>query len=209
MDTGLTDVAIQGLSGMELGDRTLVVQRASVGSKAGGGLVPNPEVPYDQMPEAMRPIQPLAMVDAQGIAAARILLMLNMVTPDELVDDEDFQDLLGDVREECSKFGSVEDLRIPRPARRGGPKYGPAAVEAAKVDEANGVGRVYVKFARPNDASTALRSLAGRSFGGRSIICTLLSEQSQTTPPLHIIFSDAQDQPAPPTDDAPPPPSGY
>ncbi|KAH7106043.1 hypothetical protein BKA62DRAFT_809497 [Auriculariales sp. MPI-PUGE-AT-0066] len=208
VETTLTDVAIQGLSGMELGDRTLVVQRASVGSKAGGGLIPNPEVPYDQMPPQLRPIVPLALSQPESLSEARVVLMLNMVTPDELVDDADFGELQDDVRDECSKFGAVEDLRIPRPSKRGGPKYGPAAMEAAKADEAAGVGRVYIKYFKPSDAQTALRSLAGRSFGGRSIICTLLTENSDTSPPLAIIFGN-DDQPAPPVDDAPPPPMGY
>ncbi|KZV92384.1 hypothetical protein EXIGLDRAFT_614425 [Exidia glandulosa HHB12029] len=199
VDPEVTDTAIQSLSGMELGDRTLAVQRASVGSKTGNGLIPNPEIPYDQI-DVPRPIMPLNEAPATD---ARILLMLNMVTPDDLFDDSEFPDLYEDIKDECGKFGAVEDLRIPRPQKRAGPKYGPGAVEAARVDEAAGVGRVYVKYYKASDASTALRSLAGRSFAGRSIIATLLSEASQASPPLSIIFSS---QPAPPPEDAPPPP---
>lgn len=201
VDPDVTETAIQSLHGMELGDRTLVVQRASVGSKTGTGLIPNPDIPYDQIGEIPRPIMPLAEAPTTD---ARILLMLNMVATDDLVDDGEFGDLYEDVKDECAKFGAVEDLRIPRPQRRSGPKYGPGAAEAQRVDEAGGVGRVYVKYYKASDASTALRSLAGRSFAGRSIIATLLSEASQASPPLSIIFSA---QPAPPSEDAPPPPS--
>lgn len=38
-----------------------------------------------------------------------------MVTPDELRDEEEYEDILEDIREECSKYGVVRSLEIPRP----------------------------------------------------------------------------------------------
>lgn len=180
---------------MELGDRTLVVQRASVGAKAGDpGMVPN--LPYDQFPELPRPIMPAG----DSTQDARILLMLNMVTSEDLVDDEEYGDIFEDVKEECTNFGPVDDLRIPRPSKRDKVKWGDgptAAQEAARIDEAAGVGRVYVKFTSATSAAAALKGLAGRSFGGRSIVATLLSEDSQTTPPLNLIFAPEPEAPPP------------
>ncbi|KAH9479575.1 Splicing factor U2AF 65 kDa subunit [Psilocybe cubensis] len=197
VDAGVTDVAIQSLNGMELGDRYLVVQRASVGAKPGTpGLMPNPNLPYDQF-EIPRPIMPAGK---DPTTDARILLMLNMVTNDDLVDDSDYGDLYEDVKEECANYGEVEDLRIPRPVKKDKSKWGESGItaqDAARLDEAAGVGRVYVKYAKPEDASKALNALAGRSFAGRSIIATLLSEDSQTTPPLHLIFAPQPDAPPP------------
>ncbi|KAG5647819.1 hypothetical protein DXG03_007742 [Asterophora parasitica] len=199
VDVNVTDVAIQSLNGMELGDRFLVVQRASVGAKPGTpGMIPN--LPYDQFPEIPRPIMPAG---SDSTADARILLMLNMVTTDDLVDDAEYGDLYEDVKEECANFGAVEDLRIPRPVKKDKSKWAPgdgghmAAQDAARVDEAAGVGRVYVKYADSQSASTAMKSLAGRSFAGRSIIATLLSEDSQTTPPLNLIFAPEPEAPPP------------
>lgn len=188
---------------MELGDRYLVVQRASVGAKPGTpGMIPN--LPYDQFPEIPRPIMPAG---ESNTSDARILLMLNMVTPDDLTDDQEYGDLYEDVKEECSSFGIVEDLRIPRPVKKDKSKWAPgesgqlATQDAVRVDEAAGVGRVYVKYGDADSASRALKSLAGRSFAGRSIIATLLSEDSQTTPPLPLIFAPQPDAPPPlPTD---------
>lgn len=198
MDPDVTDVAIQGLNGMELGDRYLVVQRASVGAKPGmPGMIPN--LPYDQFPEIPRPIMP-AGADPETLNA-RILLMLNMVTSEDLIDDQEYGDIYEDVKDECSKYGEVEDLRIPRPMKRDKSKWGDAghqaAQEALRADEAAGVGRVYVKYVDGNSATEAMKNLAGRSFAGRSIIGTLLSEDSQTTPPLSIIFAPQPDEPPP------------
>ncbi|THU99124.1 hypothetical protein K435DRAFT_508824 [Dendrothele bispora CBS 962.96] len=204
VDASVTDVAIQSLNSMELGDRYLVVQRASVGAKPGSsitGMIPNPNLPYDQFPEIPRPIMPAGETQAQD---ARILLMLNMVIADDLGDDEEYGDLYEDVKEECSNYGEVEDLRIPRPIKKDKNKWGsgePGASmdpqAAARADEAAGVGRVYVKYVNAEGANNALNALAGRSFAGRSIVATLLSEESQTTPPLNLIFAPQPEAPPP------------
>lgn len=184
---------------MELGDRYLVVQRASVGAKPGTpGMIPN--LPYDQFPEIPRPIMPAG----EGTTAdARILLMLNMVTPDDLTDDQEYGDLYEDIKKKYSNYGPVEDLRIPRPVKKDKSKWAPgevgqkSAADAVRADEAAGVGRVYVKYESSEGANHALKALAGRSFAGRSIIATLLSEDSQTTPPLNLIFAPQPDAPPP------------
>ncbi|THH05493.1 hypothetical protein EW146_g9888 [Bondarzewia mesenterica] len=129
-----------------------------------------------------------------------------MVTPDDLVDDQEYSDIMDDIREEVGNYGAVEDLRIPRPVRRDRGRWAPSeganVGDAQRVDEAAGVGRVYVKYADSIGAGAAMKALAGRAFAGRSIIATLLSEDSQTTPPLELIFAP---QPVAPQPDAPPP----
>lgn len=44
-----------------------------------------------------------------------VLCLLNMVMPEELVDDEDYEEILEDIRDECCKYGSVRSIEIPRP----------------------------------------------------------------------------------------------
>ena len=38
-----------------------------------------------------------------------------MVTPSELNDEEEYEDILEDIKEECNKHGVVKSLEIPRP----------------------------------------------------------------------------------------------
>lgn len=200
VDAEVTDVAIQGLNGMELGDRYLVVQRASIGAKSGTGMIPNPALPPEAFPSVPKPI--MAAEETNQPAHARILLMLNMVVPEDLIGDQDYEDIFLDVKDECERYGKVADLRIPRPVRKDKSKWAPgeggAAADATRQDEAAGVGRVYVKFEDHEGANEALKALAGRSFAGRSIIATLLADDSQTTPPLNLVFSE---QPPPPPPD--------
>ncbi len=44
-----------------------------------------------------------------------VLCLLNMVMPEELTDEEEYEDILEDIREECAKYGVVRSVEIPRP----------------------------------------------------------------------------------------------
>jgi splicing factor U2AF 65 kDa subunit len=76
----VTDIAVEGLNGMELGDKHLKVQRASIGLTQVSGL----EMGVNAM-------SMLAGTTSQGLDEGRVLQLLNMVTPEELIDNEDYE----------------------------------------------------------------------------------------------------------------------
>lgn len=39
--------------------------------------------------------------------ATKVVCLTQVVSPDELKDDDDYQDILEDMREECGKFGKT------------------------------------------------------------------------------------------------------
>ena len=90
-----------GLNGMQLGEKKLIVQRAALGAKNLTNMTP-------------------ATLQVPGISTAgpgkptEVLCLLNMVVPEELADEEEYEDILEDIREECSKYGEVRSLEIPR-----------------------------------------------------------------------------------------------
>jgi len=47
--------------------------------------------------------------------ATEVLCLLNMVTPEELKDEEEYDEILDDIRQECNKYGRVRSIEIPRP----------------------------------------------------------------------------------------------
>jgi len=147
-DTTITDQAIAGLNGMQLGDKKLIVQRASVGAKA-----------TTAMPLAPVQIQVPGITNAAVTAAAgnptEVLCLLNMVTPEELADEEEYEDILEDIREECSKFGAVRSIEIPRP------------VPGVEVP---GCGKVFVEFAGIPECQKAQHALTGRKFSNRVVV---------------------------------------
>lgn len=69
-----------------------------------------------------------------------------------------------DVKEECSKYGPVLEMKIPRPS--GGSR------------QSNGVGKIYVKYDNNESAAKALRALAGRKFADRTVVVTFFGEVS-------------------------------
>ncbi|KAB7495671.1 Splicing factor U2AF subunit [Armadillidium nasatum] len=137
--------AIQGLNGMQLGDKKLVVQRASVGAKDGSAMAQAPvqiQVPGLQLQSGSGP-------------ATEVLCLMNMVTCDELKEDDEYEDIVEDIREECNRYGIVRSVEIPRP------------VEGVEVP---GVGKVFVEFNSVLDSQKAQQNLTGRKFANRVVV---------------------------------------
>ncbi|KAI1768296.1 hypothetical protein GGR53DRAFT_478664 [Hypoxylon sp. FL1150] len=153
VDPAATDIAIQGLNGMLIGDKNLKVGKASVGITQVAGV--------EMSVSAMSMLAGTTAIDSEE---SRILQLLNMVTPEELMDNDDYQEICEDVQEECSKFGQVVDLKIPRPT--GGSR------------QSTGVGKIYVKFDTTASAKKALQALAGRKFADRTVVTTYFPEEN-------------------------------
>jgi len=79
VDPSATDIAVEGLNGMELGDKHLKIQRASIGIKQAPGL----EMGVNAM-------SMLAGTTSQDLEEGRVLQLLNMVTPEELIDNDEY-----------------------------------------------------------------------------------------------------------------------
>ncbi|XP_076063721.1 U2 small nuclear riboprotein auxiliary factor 50 isoform X2 [Oratosquilla oratoria] len=145
VDVSITDQAIQGLNGMQLGDKKLIVQRASVGAKNANAMAQAPvqiQVPGLQLQGGTGP-------------ATEVLCLMNMVTPEELKDDEEYEDIVEDIKEECNRYGIVRSIEIPRP------------VEGVEVP---GVGKVFVEFNSVLDCQKAQQNLTGRKFANRVVV---------------------------------------
>ncbi|KAK3586071.1 hypothetical protein CHS0354_033192 [Potamilus streckersoni] len=141
VDVTITDQACAGLNGMQLGDKKLIVQRASVGSKS-GQLSVQLQIPGLNLNQGTDP-------------PTEVLSLMNMVSPDELEDEEEYEDILEDVKEECSKYGIVRSLEIPRP------------IPGVEVP---GVGKIFVEFNSVIDCQKAQQALAGRKFSNRVVV---------------------------------------
>ena len=169
-DPTVTPVALENLNGMALNDdHTLSVSYACQGLTQTATAVENSA-------GAMGMINALAGEKSDGNARSRVLLLLNMVTGDDLMDADEYDDILQDVKTECDRFGKVLDLQIPRPLGRSG--------------EGPGVGKVFVRFENADDCEAALRQIAGRKFSERTIVASYYPEV-----PFHfsLSFTNVQD----------------
>lgn len=93
-----------------------------------------------------------------------VLLLLHMVNADELLDDDEFNDIVLDIREECEKFGKVEQIVIPRPLGKENDKD---SDEGPRVGI--GVGRIFVKYADVKGSVAARDALNGRTFNSNRV----------------------------------------
>ena len=80
IDAASTDIAVEGLNGMELINKHLKVQRASIGLTQASGL----EMSVNAM-------SMLAGTTSTDLENGRVLQLLNMVTAEELIDNEDYE----------------------------------------------------------------------------------------------------------------------
>lgn len=155
LDPSVTDIACEGLNGMEIGDKKIIMQRASVGCVKG----------YPAMGATVPVATPTSMnflsAGTTTLELSSVLLFLNMVTPEELEDDEEFEDILLDVKEECEKYGEILEIKVPR-LRDG-------------VDLTH-VGKIFVRFKTQDQSTAALRSLAGRKFADRTVLGSYFPE---------------------------------
>lgn len=103
-----------------------------------------------------------AATAAPTSTASTVLVLTNMCTVEELKNDEDFEDIMIDTKEECEKFGTVVSVKIPRPASDG------AAVP--------GLGKVFVLFDSLESSIKAQGALHGRLFDNRSVDASYLTE---------------------------------
>eukprot|EP01098_Paradermamoeba_levis_P016345 TRINITY_DN8785_c0_g1_i1.p1 TRINITY_DN8785_c0_g1~~TRINITY_DN8785_c0_g1_i1.p1 ORF type:complete len:321 (+),score=100.30 TRINITY_DN8785_c0_g1_i1:775-1737(+) len=167
LDESVTDRACKGLNGMKLGEKTLVVQRATIGAKA---------VTPTILPTGVAPSNPTAAnflnlsvpvgtllgslsLTFGSIQPTKVLMLMNMLSFDDLKNDSDYNEVLEDVRAECERFGNVIDIKIPRPIRA-----------EEDEDDTPGVGKIFVEFEKTADAQKAQQSLGGRKFQGRTVI---------------------------------------
>jgi splicing factor U2AF subunit len=162
---------------MMLGERALKVQKASIGITQVAGEM------------GVNAMSMLAGTTSTDTTVTRVLQLLNMVTPEELIDNDDYEgmprphiklthtlfanmtlEIREDVQEECEKFGKILSLKIPRPS--GGSR------------QSAGVGKIFIKYETPEAATKALKALAGRKFADRTVVSTYFPEVSVIPPHL-------------------------
>ncbi|CAK9194974.1 unnamed protein product [Sphagnum troendelagicum] len=192
-DPAVTDVAIAALNGLKMGDKTLSVRRASASGQpkpdqanvfaqaqhhlaiqklvlqasganavALGGFGMMSGIP----PGLMASMTPGMGNDLSNPleTPTKVIALTQVVSADELKDDEEYKEILEDMREECGKFGNLVELVIPRPGPTG--------------DEVPGIGKVFVEYSDTSGSMKAKSSLHGRMFGGHAVVASYYSEEA-------------------------------
>ncbi|XP_019154667.1 PREDICTED: splicing factor U2af large subunit B-like isoform X3 [Ipomoea nil] len=156
-DVSVTDIACAALNGIKMGDKTLTVRRANQGTTQ-----PKPEQDSILLHAQQQIAMQRLMLQQPGPPSTKIVCLTQMVDEEELKDDENYADLLEDIKMECGKFGDLVNVVIPRPNPNGSPSPG--------------VGKVFLEYADVESGKKALSGLNGRKFGGNVVVAIFYPE---------------------------------
>ncbi|KNA16126.1 hypothetical protein SOVF_092150 [Spinacia oleracea] len=155
-DPSVTDVACAALNGIKMGDKTLTVRRANQGA-----VQPKPEQEI-VLQHAQQQILLQKLMFQPGALPTKVVCLTEVVTADDLKDDDEYQDIMVDMKEEGEKFGSLVKVVIPRPGPNG--------------ELLPGVGKVFLEYADTESSSRARAGMNGRKFGGSQVVAVFYPE---------------------------------
>ncbi|BBH07902.1 U2 snRNP auxilliary factor, large subunit, splicing factor [Prunus dulcis] len=157
-DLSVTDIACAALNGIKMGDKTLTVRRANQGANQ-----PKPEQESVLLHAQQQiALQRFMLLQPPSSVATRVVCLTQVVTADELRDDDEYEDILEDMRLEGGKFGPLVNVIIPRPRPDGEPLPG--------------VGKVFLEYADVDGSTKARTGLNGRKFGGNQVVAVFYPE---------------------------------
>jgi splicing factor U2AF subunit len=89
--------------------------------------------------------------------ATKIVELKHMLSPQDLENEDEYQDIMEDTREEGSQFGALKSVVIPKAGQVGATK-------------------IFLEYMTTQDAGKAIQGLAGRTFDGRKVTAEYFDE---------------------------------
>eukprot|EP00262_Sarcandra_glabra_P000183 TRINITY_DN1026_c0_g3_i1.p1 TRINITY_DN1026_c0_g3~~TRINITY_DN1026_c0_g3_i1.p1 ORF type:complete len:448 (-),score=103.93 TRINITY_DN1026_c0_g3_i1:120-1355(-) len=170
-DPAVTDIACAALNGLKMGDKTLTVRRATAST---GQAKPDQEIILAQAQQHIA-LQKMVLqasgtaLPGVGLASGlspefptKVVCLTEVVNPDELRDDDEYEEILEDMRDEGGKFGSLVNVVVPRPNPTG--------------EQVPGVGKVFLEYTDTSGSARAKAALHGRKFGGNVVTAVYYPE---------------------------------
>ncbi|KAK8717548.1 hypothetical protein V6N13_044811 [Hibiscus sabdariffa] len=155
-DLSVTDIACAALNGIKMGDKTLTVRRANQGTTQ-----PKPEqeiiLQHAQQQIALQRL----ILQPQGVPT-KVVCLTQAISEDDLRDDEEYGDIVEDMRQEGGKYGALVNVVIPRPNPNGEPLPG--------------VGKVFLEYSDVEGSRKAQAAMNGRRFGDNQVIAVFYPE---------------------------------
>ncbi|KAK8606774.1 hypothetical protein V6N13_052531 [Hibiscus sabdariffa] len=144
-DLSVTDIACAALNGTKMGHKTLIVRRANQGTTQ----------------PAQLQIASQLILQPQGVPT-KVVCLTQAISEDDLRDDEEYGDIVEDMREEGGKYGALVNVVIPCPNPNGEPLPG--------------VGKVFLEYADVEGSRKAQAAMNGRRFGNNQVIAAFYPE---------------------------------
>jgi splicing factor U2AF subunit len=96
---------------------------------------------------------------APMLPTSRVVELKNMLSHEDLVNEDEYKEILEDTREECGQFGLLISIQIPKTGEPGATK-------------------IFLEYSSIDDAAKAIAGLAGRTFDGRKVEASYFDETS-------------------------------
>jgi len=92
-----------------------------------------------------------------NLPPSRVVELLNMVSENDIANEEERMDILEDTKEECEQFGKLVQVIIPKKGESGATK-------------------IFLEYSTQEDATKALEALEGRTFDGKQVEANYFDE---------------------------------
>lgn len=106
-----------------------------------------------------------------------VLRMGNIISLEDLEEDDDYEALLEDLKEGCNQFGTVQSLKVPRIKVHFDLKFYHFIIlsfyhftdHQQEEEEVPGVGYAFVQYSSVLEAASAARNLRLKTFNGKQV----------------------------------------
>ncbi|XWS75183.1 hypothetical protein CRYUN_Cryun01aG0063400 [Craigia yunnanensis] len=95
------------------------------------------------------------ILQPQGVPT-KVVCLTQALNVDDLRDDDEYEDIVEDMRQEGGKYGALVNVVIPRPNLSGEPSAG--------------VGKAFLEYSDVEGSKKAQAAMNGRKFGGNQVI---------------------------------------
>ena len=92
-----------------------------------------------------------------------VFMFINAISPEDPLDDSDYEEIIDDFRQKCSAYGTVLNVEIPRSNIK----------EGTYTDD---VGKIFIKFSTLKTAKIARYNLSGLKYNIRLIVGSFYPE---------------------------------
>jgi splicing factor U2AF 65 kDa subunit len=111
-----------------------------------------------------------------GARPSLVVQLLNAVYPEDIISDSDYNEILKEVREEASKFGHVDTIKMPRPT----------TVNSAPL----GMGKIFVQFSDVTSARKFQQEMNGRTFDVTKVVCAAFYPTDRFLQGKYVLYAD-------------------
>ena len=101
--------------------------------------------------------QAAAPAPVAAAPSSRVVELKNMLTDEDLANDEEYNDIMEDTKEECGQFGTLASIIIPKKGEVGATK-------------------IFLEYSSPDEAAKAIAKLEGMTFDGRRVEASYYDE---------------------------------